>query len=190
MMKKLLFAVLFSVVTMSAVFADIIYYTYPQSSLYSDGQPINNRIYGVYSKCDPISISYRNEKYYMLKDDGGPYSRKSLLGCDDWSRSTLFDPLIKLNSDNIWESLTSDEIKSANVRFVRVKTNGKLDVENKENDFDLGQVIYIDLYKLRFATGGIANGEVDMYIKTPHGNTNKIIVHIFAKRLMDADRMF
>ena len=189
-MKKLLLIILFSVVTALAAFADVIYHTYPQSSLYYNGQPINNRIYGVYSKCDPISISYKNEKYYMVKDDGGPYSRKSLLGCDDWSRSTLFDPLIKLNSDNIWENLTSDEIKNANVRFVRVKTNGKLDIENEENDFDLDQVKYIDLYKLRFQTGGLANGEVDMYIKTSHGNTNKITVHISAKRLIDADKMF
>lgn len=189
-MKKLLLILLFSIIAMSAAFADTIYHTYLQNSLYYNGQPINNRIYGVYSKCDPISISYRYEKYYMIKDDGGPYNRKSLLGCDDWSRSTLFDPLINLNSDNIWERLTPDEIRKANVRFVRVKTNGKLDIANKEHDFDLDKVMYIDLYKFRIQTNSIANGEVDMYIKTSHGNANRIIIHILAKRLFDADKMF
>jgi len=189
-MKKLFLILLFNIITMSAALADHTYHSYMLNLLYSNGQTINNRDYGIYSKCDPISISYRYETYYMIKDEGGPYNRKSLLGCDDSPRSTLFDPLIKLNSDNIWERLTPDEIRKANVRFVRVKTNGKLDIANKEHDFDLDKVMYIDLHILKVQTNRVANGEVDMYIRTSHGHTNTIVVHILAKRLLDADKMF
>ena len=88
------------------------------------------------------------DKYYLVKDDNSDYTRKSLVGCEDYSITNLFDPLIQLNSDNILEKLTSNELQKANVRFVKLESPmGGLNIKNKDADFDLDRVAYIDLTK-------------------------------------------
>lgn len=190
MIKKILLLFFAYIISLTAGYSETVYYTVNQGFMYRDGIYINNWIYGSYSKCDPISISYKHETYYMVDDNKKPYSRSSLLGCEDYARNTLFDPLIKLNDDNIWERLTPDEIRRANVRFVRVKINGKLDLYDTKNDFNLDKIAYIDLHKLRFLANGFVGGEVDMYVKTPHGNLNTVTIHINSKLPNQADRMF
>ena len=88
--------------------------------------------------CNTFSFQYRMDKYYMIKDNGNEYNRKSLLGCEDYSVTNIFDPLIMLNSDRVIEKLTSNELKNANIRFVKLKSPmGQLDLDNRNNDFDL-----------------------------------------------------
>ena len=163
-MKKYILFYLFVFLLTAIVFADIsYYYTSRTGDIFQSG---TNAPIGKYSKmnllCNTFFISYKMDRYFIVNDDKKPYSRTSLLGCGDTSSTTIFDPLIVMNTDKIIEKLSVDEIKKGNIRFVKL-VSGKLDLNNKNNDFDLDRVLYIDLSKLRFSSHNY--GEVDMYIK-------------------------
>ena len=56
--------------------------------------------------CDVVFVKNGMDRYVMVKDDGSPYTRRSLVGCQDYSSSNVFDPLVVLNSDKITERIT------------------------------------------------------------------------------------
>ena len=130
----------------------------------------------------------------MVKDNQQPYTRKSLLGCQDASATNKFDPLALLNTDRVTEKLTGEELRNSNIRFVKQKSPmGELDLNNKTNDFDLDKIAYLDLTKLREFSKDY--GEVDLYLKPENEYTyyipstymEKIVLEIRSKTEYQAD---
>ena len=141
-MKKYLILLFCCFVTILSATASIAFYTSRTGEILQNGTntPIIKNMNSNLT-CYTYSFSLYMDRYYMVKDDSSEYSRKSLLGCEDYSITNLFDPLVMLNSDNILEKLTSDELQKANIRFVKLKsTMGELDLQNKKNDFDLDKI--------------------------------------------------
>ena len=128
---------------------------------------------------DPYVIKINGTKYYMVKNSAdGNYTLNNILGYGD-SKTSLFSSLIALNSNND-KKITKDELNKANIRFIAVDNNGKLQLNNKENDFT--DILYIDLSNIRESVN-TANmigsfGYFDVYIKDKHGVTKKIIGYI------------
>lgn len=187
-MKKFLFILMILLLTASAVSAETKTYTMRQGVRTMYGY-IPTSAYGAYSDCDPYIFTIGGEKYYMLRDNGKGYNRKSLLGCSEKKR-TLFHPLEALNSDGDREKLTPSELRRANIRFVKLKTNGKLDVHNKKSDFDIDKIAYIDLRRVRFSLGGTPMGCFDIYVKRESGSTKKVVARVTAKSHYTVDKMF
>lgn len=129
---------------------------------------------------DPYVIKVNGVKYYMIKTSkDGVYTMDNIVGLKD-NKTSLFDALRKLNSDKDNTKLTAEELKKADIRFVAAGNNGKLLLNNKEKDFNLDNIAYIDLSNLRETVnnGKIGSfGYFDMYIKTPNGQ-KKIIGYV------------
>lgn len=146
--------------------------------------------YGAYTDCDPYIFYVERQKYYMVKDDIQPYNRNSLLGCGDMSKDSLYRPLLNLNKDNDNTKLTPEELKAANIRFVKQKIDGKLDLYNKNSDFDLDRIAYIDIKNIRIATTFAPSGSFDIYLKTSTKSLKKVIAKVEARTHFYVDRMF
>ena len=188
-MKKILLTGLFLLALIPVALAAN-FYAARDGAVYQLGtlKPFKSSRYTVY--CYTYSISRNNNEYYIIKDDKQPYSRTSLLGCDDWSASNIFDPLVQLNSDNNWSRLTSEELRNANIRFVKYSF-GKLELNNKNNDFNLDDIGYIDLSRMRAASNNY--GELDLYLKPKKDNsysTKQIFIHAKTITHKKADKMF
>ena len=129
---------------------------------------------------DPYVIKVNGVKYYMIKNSkDGKYTTDNIVGLKD-NKTSLFDAMRKLDSDKDNTKLSSEELKKADIRFVAVGKNGKLLLNNKEKDFNLDNISYIDLANLRetINNGKIGSfGYFDMYIKTPNGQ-KKIIGYV------------
>lgn len=145
--------------------------------------------YGAYTDCDPYIFTIGGVKYFMVRDSGGSYNRKSLLGCSEQKR-TLFNPLERLNSDSDRQRLTPEELRRAKIRFVRLKSNGKLAVHNKNMDYSLNKIAYIDLRRVRFSLSGTPMGCFDIYIKRSSGSTQKVVARVGAKSHYYVDKLF
>ena len=129
---------------------------------------------------DPYVVKINNIKYYMIKNSkDGVYTIDNIVGLND-NKTSLFDAMRKLNSDNDKTKLTAEELKNAGIRFVAVSSNGKLLLNSKEKDFNIDNISYIDLANLRetINNGKIGSfGYFDMYIKTQTGE-KKIIGYV------------
>ena len=187
-MKKFIILLILLLTTSAVVNAETKTYTMRQGVRTMYGY-IPTSAYGAYSDCDPYIFTIGGIKYYMLRDNVKSYSRKSLLGCSEKKR-TLFHPLEALNSVGDRERLTSAELRRANIRFVKLKTNGKLDVHNKNSDFDLDKIAYVDLRRVRFSLAGTPMGCFDIYVKRDSGSTRKVVARVTAKSHYTVDKMF
>ncbi|MBR6298579.1 MAG: hypothetical protein IKR34_04980 [Candidatus Gastranaerophilales bacterium] len=197
-MKKYLILLFCLFATILSAFAGTVYYVSKTGEILQIGT--NTKISKNMNSnltCYTFSFTYGKDKYYMVKENDSKYSRKSLLGCENYSITNMFDPLVMLNSDNILEKLTSDELRKANIRFVKLKsTIGNLDLPNRNHDFNLDKIAYIDLSKMTYNTK--ENGEVTMYMKpknedlyySSNGYMKDIVITIQAKSKQQADRMF
>ena len=196
-MKKFFYLFIFCLLTTSIVYASS-YYVSRTGEILQVGTniPIKKDMKANLT-CNTFSFQYRMDKYYMIKDDGSLYNRKNLVGCEDYSITNIFDPLLLLNSDKITEKLTSNELKSANIRFVKLKSPmGQLDIENKKNDFDLDKIAYIDLSKLDYFS--YDHAQVRMYLRPNNENSyysnskymKELFINIQSKSKQQADRMF
>ena len=196
-MKKILALFCLIIFVASAAFAGSLYYTSRNGDVLEVGTnlPINKNLKSNLV-CNTFSFTYGMYTYYLVKDDGNGYSRKSLVGCEDYSVTNIFDPLILLNDDKVMEKLTTEELKKANIRFVKLKSPmGQLDIRNKSNDFSLDNIAYIDLNQLRYYSDDY--GKVSMYLKPKHENSyygskymKEISITIQSKQKRQADRMF
>ena len=130
--------------------------------------------FGAYSSCDPFIMKVDGIKYYMMYNSSSGYTYKNLLGCSG-QKNSLFEPLYNLESDGDNSKLTGEELESAGVRFVKVKNNGYLDVNNKSSDFGIKKISYIDLSRLRISTGPRPYGNFDVYVKKENGSLKKVI---------------
>ena len=125
---------------------------------------------------DPYVIKIDGTKYYMVKNSAtGVYTLDNIIGYGD-EKTSLFNALNNINSDNDNTKLTKEELKAAQIRFVAVDNNGKLQLNNKSKDFTA--VEYIDLKTLRESinNGAIGSfGYYDVYVKDLNGQIKKVI---------------
>ena len=139
--------------------------------------------------CNTYSLTYQGSTYYMVKDNEKPYTRKSLLGCEDYSATNLFDPIVSLNSDYSFGRLTPAELSKANIRFVKLTASlGPLDLYNKNNDLDLNKIAYIDLSYMYSISGN--SGSINVYMDNPEVKYLKSYkIHINTKTRAFADSL-
>lgn len=107
---------------------------------------------------DPFVIKVDGLKYYMVQN-------KSIVGQDS-TLENIYEPLFKMDK-NKDKKLTSQEMKNANIRFVRLNNKGQLEMSDKTLDYPLINVSYIDLNTLRKTnnTGKLGSfGYFDIYI--------------------------
>ena len=147
-------------------------------------------VYGAYTSCDPYFFISGGTKYYFVKGNNTPYTYKSLLGCYEDEKHSLFDPLRALNSDNDTEKLTPEELEATGIRFVKLKLNGYLALNDYSQDFNMKKVAYIDLRRTRFSTTVNPYGNFDIYVKRDSGSLKKIIGKVSAHTLYTVRRMF
>ena len=129
---------------------------------------------------DPYVVKIKNVKYYMVKNSpDGIYTKENIIGLNN-NKNSLFEDMKQLNSDKDNTKITAEELKKAGIRFVAVDNNKKLMLHNKEKDYPLDNISYIDLANLRetINNGSIGSfGYFDMYIKTNEG-PKKIIGYV------------
>lgn len=120
---------------------------------------------------DPFVLKVDGIKYYMLQNG-------KIVGYDS-TLETLYEPLFKLDK-NKDKKLTGLELKTANIRFVKLNENGRLELNNKNLDYSIINVSYIDLKTLRRTnnTGKVGSfGYFDIYINY-QGEIKKFIGQI------------
>lgn len=102
---------------------------------------------------DPYIVNINGQSYVLVKDSkNNTWSAENILGYSD-SRADLFESLKNLESDGDKSKLTSEELKKADIRFVLLKSGETLALNNRELDFDLNKIKYIDMKNLRTALG-------------------------------------
>ena len=67
---------------------------------------------------------------------------------------------------------------------------GKLDVYNKNNDFDINRISYIDIKRRRYSTSLYPSASFDIYTRTSRGNLRSIMGKINAVSHYRANRLF
>lgn len=145
-----------------------------------------------FSDSNPFWINIKGTKYYLFKDrSDGNYTYKDILGYD-LTKKRLFEPLFDLESDGDASKLTSAELAKAGIRFVAVKTSGKLALNDKSKDFPLESIAYIDMNKLTVSSRSALRpyGSFALYVKKDSGNLQKYIGHVDYQRPQDLERMF
>lgn len=187
-MKKFILLIITLIMTNCQVLADSRYFTVRNGISTINGViPVT---YGAYTDCDVFSMSFERAKYYLIKDNGTKYNRYSLLGCDGSQKESIFTPLLAINTDSNQNQISPEELRNANIRFVRVKMTGKLDVYNKNNDFDINRISYIDIKRRRYSTSLYPSASFDIYTRTSRGNLRSIMGKINAVSHYRADRLF
>ena len=102
---------------------------------------------------DPYIININGKNYVLVKDaKDNNWTVDNILGSED-SRDDLFGSLKKLESDGNADKITVDELKKANIRFVLLNTDESLALNDRDTDFDISKVQYIDMKNLRTALG-------------------------------------
>lgn len=105
------------------------------------------------SYLDPYIVSIAGKNYILVKDSkDNNWAVENILGHDD-SRENLFGALKKLESDGDAEKITADELKKAGIRFVHLNFDGSAELDNRSLDYDLNNILYIDMKNLRTALG-------------------------------------
>lgn len=132
---------------------------------------------GMLSYLDPYIVRIDNVDYVLVKDSkDGKWSVENILGYND-SKDDLFASLKKLESDGNTSKISTKELQNANVRFVKLNSDGSLALDNKSLDYDINKVLYIDMKNLRTALGNKNQdgtfGYFYVYIKD--GNSKKAV---------------
>lgn len=105
------------------------------------------------SYLDPYIVSIGGKNYILVKDRKDKnWSVENILGHDD-SKDDLFGALKKLESDGDNTKITADELKKAGIRFIHLNSDGSAELDNRNLDYDLNNVYYIDMKNLRTALG-------------------------------------
>lgn len=102
---------------------------------------------------DPYIVNINGNNYVLVKDSkDNNWTVENILGYGD-SKDDLFASLKALESDSDTTKISAKELKKANIRFVLLNADGSLALENRNFDFDLSKVVYIDMNNLRTALG-------------------------------------
>ena len=186
-MKKVIFILFLLLTSTSLVHAAAFYAN--QNGVFQRGTNTPLRSTSISKLCNTYSFTYKGNKYFIVKADKQVYDRTSLLGCEDNSASNIFDPIVSLNQAYPYAKLTSDELKKANVRFVRLLSPlGSLDLNNKSNDFDINNVAYIDLSNMYSNSSN--SGVMNLYLNHEKSRYIKPIkIHVMSKTRQYVDDM-
>ena len=150
---------------------------------------IETPTFTAFTGCDPFMMEIGGERYYMLKTSS-TYDYTSLVGCDGTQKTTLFSPLwvYDVNKDS---KITSKELESAKIRFVRYKNRQKLATDNETLDFPIKKISYIDLTNTRITPARRAYGNFDVYIHQDKSEKfKKIIGRVTSIHKIFAENMF
>ena len=189
-MKKFVLILLLILFCTGQTLADTRYYTKRNGVRTMYGY-IPTNTYGAYTSCDPFILTVGGEKYYMVVDKRGEaYTYKSLLGCNYPNKHSLHAPLEALNKDCDSEKLTPRELRLARIRFVKLKANGRLALYERDLDYDIDNIGYIDLRRVRFSTTATPYGNFDVYIKRDSGSLKKVVAKVTAHSIYKAEKMF
>lgn len=132
---------------------------------------------GMLSYLDPYIVRIDNVDYVLVKDSkDGKWSVENILGYND-SKDDLFASLKELESDGNNSKISAKELQNANIRFVKLNSDGSLALDNKSLDYEINKVLYIDMKNLRTALGNKNQdgtfGYFYVYIKD--GNNKKAV---------------
>lgn len=130
---------------------------------------------------DPYVITINGVTYVMVKDrKDNNWSADDILGIND-PKENRFASLIALNSDRNYGKLTPAELKKANVRFVRMTKDGVLLVKDRNKDFDLNKIDYIDIINLK-RTANSKNtgifGHFTVFLKTDNNKKRAVVGYV------------
>ena len=126
---------------------------------------------------DPYFVEIDGVKYMLIKDNNdGVFDENDILGIND-SQKNIFASLRPLDT-NKDSKLTGEELEKAGIRLVRVNPDGKLDYQNRLNDYPNSDIEFIYLTELRKAykndgsTGQF--GQYDVVIKNKKGEKSLV----------------
>ncbi len=102
---------------------------------------------------DPYVVSIDGKNYILIKDNKkNLWNADNILGYGD-SKDDLFASLKKLESDGNAAQISKEELKKAEIRFARVNKDGSVALNDRNLDYNLNNVLYIDMKNLRTALG-------------------------------------
>ena len=138
---------------------------------------LRNSRNGFLSYLDPYIVRIDGTDYVLVKNSkDNNWSVDNILGKDD-SKEDLFTSLKNLESDGNPAKITSKELQNANIRFVKLNSDGSLALNERNLDYDINKVLYIDMKNLRTALGNKNQdgtfGYFYVYIKD--GNSKKAV---------------
>ncbi len=130
---------------------------------------------------DPYVVTIDNNTYVMVKDrKDNNWSADDILGIND-PKENRFASLVALNSDLNHARLTPEELKKAGIRFVRMGKDGSLLVKERNKDFDLNKIDYIDIINLK-RTANSANtgifGHFTVFLKTNTAKKRAVVGYV------------
>ena len=130
---------------------------------------------------DPYIINIDGVNYVLVKDHAGnDWSEKDLLGIDD-PKENRFQSLIALNSDGDHSKISADELKKAGIRFVRMDKKGVLLAKERNKDYDLNKIDYIDIINLKRTANAEQTGifgHFTVYLKTNNAKKRAVVGYV------------
>lgn len=130
---------------------------------------------------DPYIVEIDGHKYVLVKDrKDNNWSEKDLLGIDD-PKENRFKSLLALNSDGDYSKISPNELRKAGIRFVRMDKNGALLVKERNKDFDLNKVDYIDIINLKRTANAESTGifgHFTVYLKTNTKSKRAVVGYV------------
>lgn len=130
---------------------------------------------------DPYVVKIDGNTYVLVKDRTDKnWSEKDLLGIDD-PKENRFESLIKLNADGDYSKVTSAELKKAGIRFVRMNSKGALLVNERNKDYDLNKIDYIDIINFKRTANSQQTGVFGhfvVYLKTADSKKRAVVGNV------------
>ena len=117
----------------------------------------------------------------MVKDKNTQdWSEQDLLGIND-PKDNVFLSLKSLESDGNPDKLTGEEIKQAGVRLVLLNNDGTLLVNNRQKDYNLNKIDYIDMKNIKKTANSDQTGifgHFNVYLKTKSQKPKMVVGYI------------
>lgn len=102
---------------------------------------------------DPYIVTINNKNYILIKDSkDNKWSTENILGYED-SKENLFASLKNLETDGDNSKISVDELRKADIRFAHLNSDGSVALNERNLDYSLDNVLYIDMKNLRTALG-------------------------------------
>lgn len=126
---------------------------------------------------DPYVVPIDGVNYVMVKDKKTTdWNEHDLLGFDD-PKNNMFVSLKGIESDGDFSKISGNELKAADIRLVRLGNDDVLLVNDRNQDYSLDKIDYIDMTNLKRTANSKATGifgHFNVYLKT--GNSTKKMV--------------
>lgn len=154
-----------------------IMYNTPYTRINFSSNPSIRTISPRLSYLDPYVININNKNYVLIKDNkDNNWSVENILGYND-SKTDLFASLKSLEKDGDKNKISQQELKDANIRFALLKDDGTIELNERNFDYDLNKVLYIDMKNLRTALGNKnQDGTFGYFYVVVNENNKKIAV--------------